>query len=187
MQKKRRTRIEKIITIITIIIIALTIAILIFARTSNNKEENINPETSTAGTSSSSINTNTNTNPQVKYSPLTPAEIEKITNAILSSEFIKSIPEKDPISLTFFKFENGERIWQNGFLIGKNQLLTSGAPGINLILHSKYISQLNSSNLCDIIQQANKNKDLGSQSDYSTMNLLMKYSGMLKYRDCFGI
>ena len=185
MQKKREARKEKTISIATLIIITLTIAILIFVKTANNKEENINPETSTAGTSSSSINTNTNL--QVKYAPLTPEEIAKITNAILSSEFIKSIPEKDPISLTFFKFENGERIWQNGFLIGKNQLLTSGTPGINLILHSKYISQLNGSNLCDIIQQANKNRDLGSQSDYSTMNLLMKYSGMLKYRDCFGI
>jgi len=184
MQKKREARKEKTISIATLIIITLTIAILIFVKTANNKEENINPETSTAGTSSSSINTNTNL--QVKYAPLTPEEIAKITNAILSSEFIKSIPEKDPISLTFFKFENGERIWQNGFLIGKNQLLTSGTPGINLILHSKYISQLNGSNLCDIIQQANKNRDLGSQSDYSTMNLLMKYSGMLKYRDCFG-
>ena len=173
MQKKREARKEKTISIATLIIITLTIAILIFVKTANNKEENINPETSTAGTSSSSINTNTNL--QVKYAPLTPEEIAKITNAILSSEFIKSIPEKDPISLTFFKFENGERIWQNGFLIGKNQLLTSGTPGINLILHSKYISQLNGSNLCDIIQQANKNRDLGSQSDYSTMNLLMKY------------
>ena len=186
MEKEREERKEKTISIATLIIIALIIAILIFVETANNKkEENINPETSTAGTSSSSINTNTN--PQVKYVPLSPEEIAKITNAILSSEFIKSIPEKDPISLTFFKFENGERIWQNGFLIGKNQLLTTGSPGINLILHSKYISQLNGSNLCDIIQQANKNRDLGSQSDYSTMNLLMKYSGMLKYRDCFGI
>jgi hypothetical protein len=45
---------------------------------------------------------------------------------------------------------------------------------------------LNGSNLCDVIQQANKNGDLGSESKYSTMNLLIKYAGMLKYRDCFG-
>jgi hypothetical protein len=179
-REKKGAKREKIINIAVIVTIVLVIAILIFAKTVNNKEEeNVNPAPPAGGSSSS--------NYQVKYSPLTPEEIAKVTNAILSSEFIKSIPEKEPISLVFFKFENGERIWQDGFLIGNNQLLATGSPGISLTLHSKYISQFNGDNLCDIIQQANANRDLGFESKYSSFTLLMKYSGMLKYRDCFGL
>ena len=174
---KHLMRKKKIIILSVLIIIAIVIAILMFARTANNKGESINSGTSAAGTGS---------NYQAKYSPLTPEEIAKVSSAILSSEFIKSIPENEPISLIFFKFENGERIWQDGFLIGRNQLLSTGSPGISLTLHSKYISQLDGSNLCDIIQQANKNKDLGSESKYSTTGLFLRYSGMLKYRECFG-
>ncbi|MCX6747218.1 MAG: hypothetical protein NTU63_03750 [Candidatus Pacearchaeota archaeon] len=174
--KKEMSKRKKIL-IISLVIIIIALAIIVFAKTMNNKEEgNINPASSAAGNSSY----------QVKYSPLSPEEINKVADTILSSEFIKSIPEKEPISLFFFKFENGERIWQDGFLIGKNQLLTEGTPGISLILHSKYISQLNGNNLCDIINQANKNGDLGFESKYSTAILLIKYVGMLKYRDCFG-
>jgi hypothetical protein len=174
---------KKKIIIVVLIIIALAIAIIISEKIKDNKAEgNINPE-SPAGVSS---NSNANSNYQVKYSPLTPEEINKVASTILSSEFIKAIPEKEPISLTFFKFENGERVWQDGFLIGRNQFLTEGSPGVSLILHSKYISQLNGNNLCDIIKQANNNRDLGFESKYSTASLFLKYAGMLKYRDCFG-
>lgn len=180
--KKREERREKIISFVIIIIIALTIAILVFAKIINNKEEkgDANSQPSVAG------NISTNTNYQVKYSPLSPEEVDKVRSTILSSEFVKSVPQSEPISLTFFKFENGERIWQDSFLIGNNQILTSGSPGVSLTLHSKYISQLNGSNLCDVIKQANKNGDLGFESKYSTFTLLIKYAGMLKYRDCFG-
>jgi len=58
---------------------------------------------------------------------------------------------------------------------------------IYLTLHSKYIEQLNTTGLCDTIKLANENKDLGFESEYSPTNLLIKYSGMIKYRDCFGI
>lgn len=175
-EKKEMSKRKKIL-IISLVIIIVALAIIVFAKTMNNKEEgNINPASSAAGNSSY----------QVKYSPLSPEEINKVADTILSSEFIKSIPENEPISLIFFKFENGERIWQDGFLIGRNQLLSTGSPGISLTLHSKYISQLDGSNLCDIIQQANKNRDLGSESKYSTTGLFLRYSGMLKYRECFG-
>lgn len=121
-----------------------------------------------------------------KYEALSQDEINKVSNAILASEFIKDIPEDSPISITFFKFENGERIWQGGFLIGNNQLLQSGNPGISIILHSKYISELNGNNLCDIIKEANKNGDLATESEYNKAGLFIKYAGLLKYKDCFG-
>ena len=125
-------------------------------------------------------------NQEVKYVPLSQVEIQKVADTILSSEFVKDVPEKDPVALTFFKFENQERVWQDRFLIGKNQLLTEGTPSAYLILNSKYISELNGDNFCDIIKEANKNGDLGFESEYGNVKLLIKYSGMLKHRECFG-
>jgi hypothetical protein len=188
MKKEKGTIKEKRITLATLIIIAITIAILIFAKTTNNQEEvNANSQPSASGNTNANTNPGASTSSQVTYSSLSSEEIAKVSNAILSSEFVKSIPEKDPVSLTFFKFENGQRIWQNSFLIGKSQFLTTGTPGISLILHSKYISQLDGTNLCDIIKQANKDGDLGMETKYSTATLFFKYAGMLKYRNCFGI
>ena len=125
-------------------------------------------------------------NNQVEIVPLSPEEKQKVIQTILSSEFIKDVPKKDPIALVFFDFANGQKIWQDGFLIGQNQLLSQGEPSIYLTLHSKYIYELNNNNLCEIIKKANNNGDLGFESEYNKARLLIKYSGMLKHRDCFG-
>jgi len=117
---------------------------------------------------------------------LTSTQVQKITQTILASTFSKDVPEKYPISLTFFTYWNGQRITLNSFLIGKGQILSSGTPGIKLTLHSKYVDSINGNNLCDIVKTANKNGDLGFESSYSTASLLLKYSGMLKHRACFG-
>jgi len=53
-------------------------------------------------------------------------------------------------------------------------------------LYTKYISELNGVNLCEIIKQANKNGDLGYHTEYNKAILLIKYSSLLKHRDCFG-
>ena len=121
-----------------------------------------------------------------RIEPLSDADREKVVQKILSSEFLDDIPEKYPISLRFFKFEEGQRIWQDNFILGSDQLLSSGNPGIRLTLHSKYISELDDTDLCTIIQAANKNRDLGFDSEYSTTSLLLKYRGMLEHRECFG-
>lgn len=123
----------------------------------------------------------------IQKTSLNQEEINKIRNAILSSEFIGALPEKGIISLQFFNFENGQRVWLNKFLIGKNKILTSGTPEIFITLHYKYIAELTSENLCEIIQTANANGDLGAWSDLSDAKLALKYAGLIKYRDCLGI
>ena len=120
-------------------------------------------------------------------SSLSSAEVEKIRKTILGSDFVSDLPKEGVISLTFFTFCNGERIIQNNFLIGKDQILTSGTPDIYLTLHYKYIAELNGDNLCEVIPRANANGDLGAYSDLSDSKLIMKYSGLMKYRDCFGL
>ena len=127
-----------------------------------------------------------NTGQPIRYVPLSQTEIDKVAQTITSSEFIKDVPEKNPVALIFYGFENGERVQQDAFLIGNNQLLNEGTPSVYLTLHSKYISELNGDNLCDVIKEANKNGDLGFQSNHNTASLLLRYVGMLKHRACFG-
>ena len=119
---------------------------------------------------------------QITVVPLPLEQKDKINQLILSSELIKDIPKNYPVSLRFFSFENGQRIWHDEFIIGSNK-----KPVIYLALHTKYIQELNNENFCEVIQRANKNKDLGFYSDNHKAVLLIKYSGMLKYRSCLGI
>ena len=129
---------------------------------------------------------NTVASGDARYVPLSQVEVQKIAGTIVSSEFIKDVPEKDPVALSFFNFDDQGRFWQDGFLIGKDQLLSQGEPSVYLALHSKYISQLDGTNLCEIIKEANNNGNLAMDSEYGKAKLLVKYAGMLKHRECFG-
>ncbi len=122
----------------------------------------------------------------IKVVPLSSEERQQVVVAVISSEFIEDIPKKYPVAITFFSFENGERIFHDSFLIGKQGFLTEGKPEVYLSLHSKYIKELNQENFCEIVQRANKVGDLGFYSESSKVSLLIKYRGMLKYRECIG-
>ncbi|MEK6833716.1 MAG: hypothetical protein AABY32_06750 [Nanoarchaeota archaeon] len=129
---------------------------------------------------------NDNAGAQVQIYPLTNEQKNIVSQTILSSEFIKDLPDNGAIALQFYDFVDGQRRWQGGPLIGKDGFLSEGQPDIILIMHSKYISQLDGTNLCDIIKSAQTNGDLGMETTESEVRLLLKYSGMIKYRDCFG-
>jgi hypothetical protein len=117
---------------------------------------------------------------------LTADEVSKVKNAILSSAFIKDLPNTGIIALHFFNYQYGQRVELDTFLIGKDQILSSGTPDMTILLHTKYIAELTPTNLCEIIPKANTNGDLGVDTTLGEAKLLIKYSGMMKYRDCFG-
>ncbi len=158
---------NKKIIIVVIVVITLAVVLFFIIDKSSKKGETV-------------------TTKDIKVVPLTLEEKQKVISTVLSSEFIKDIPENNPIALTFFSFENGERVWRDSFLIGRNQLLSEGNPAVHLSLPSKYISEFSEDNLCDIIKEANKNGDLGFYSEHSEVSLFIKYAGMLKHRECFG-
>jgi len=122
----------------------------------------------------------------IEVIPLSQEERQKVYTSVMSTEFVKDVPEKYPIAITFFSFENGQRIIRDSFLVGKDQFLSEGEPEIFLALHSKYISELTPENFCDSIKKANKAGDLAFDSDSNKASLLIKYRSMVKHRDCFG-
>lgn len=123
---------------------------------------------------------------EIEVVPLSEGERQKVVGVLQSSEFIKDVPKEMAIALRFYDFEGGVRRWRDGFLIGRDKLLSSGEPDIYLSLHAKYIAEINGDDLCDVIRGANENGDLGFHSEYSKARLLLRYAGMLKHRKCFG-
>lgn len=119
--------------------------------------------------------------------PLSPVERQVVVDAVLKTEFVKDIPEDEPVAIIFYDFETGERRLRDGFLINNKGFLSEGTPTVYVYLHSKYISELGQGDLCSVISQANKNGDLGTYSDYGNARLLLKYSGMLKHKSCLGL
>lgn len=117
---------------------------------------------------------------QVEIVPLNQEEKGLVMNVLSSSEMVSDIPEKAGVQLRFFKFENGQRVWQDGFNLGKGDL------DVYLSIDSKYIGELKNKDLCDVIKEANRNGDVGFYSEKNQASLLWKYKGMLKYRECFG-
>lgn len=126
------------------------------------------------------------TSATVKIVPLSSIQKEKVTNTLIESDFIEDIPEDYPIALRFYDFRDGKRIWQSGFLIGNNKLIKEGSPAVYLSLHSKYIDKIDELGICETIKLANKNKDLGFHSEYGKASLLIKYSSLVKHKECFG-
>jgi hypothetical protein len=124
--------------------------------------------------------------PPAIITSLTPDEVAKVRDSILSSEFVSALPKDGIISLHFFNYQNGQRVELDTFIIGKDEILTSGTPDISVILHSKYIAELTPTNLCDIITKARAGGDIAFETYESDTKLLLKYSGMIKYKDCMG-
>jgi len=80
---------------------------------------------------------------QIEIVPLSQEQINILGQNVLSSEFIADLPKNGIIGLRFYDFVEGQRIWQSGFLIGKDGFLDSGNPDLVLIMHTKYIAALN--------------------------------------------
>ena len=118
--------------------------------------------------------------------PLSQEQINILSQNVLSSEFIEDLPAKGIVGLMFYSFENGERIWHSGFLIGREGFLSSGTPDFILIMDAKYIEQLNEKDLCEVVQSADAEGAMWVESELSDAKLFLKYAGMMKYRDCFG-
>ena len=123
---------------------------------------------------------------QVEIVPLSQDQINIVGQTVLSSAFVGDLPSKGVIALQFYDFVDGQRVWQSGFLIGKEGFLSSGVPDMVLIMHTKYITELNQKDLCEVVQSAQANNDMWVESELSNAKLFLRYAGMMKYRDCFG-
>ncbi len=131
---------------------------------------------------------NVNVQAPVPDPSISAEQLEILNKTLSSSEMIKALPKNGIIGLKFYDFDgNGERVWRRIILIGKTGIISSGSPDIIMFMHSRYIAELEEKPLCDVVKGAEANGEVWSEGQQSDAKLLMKYSGMLKYRDCLGL
>ena len=127
---------------------------------------------------SNSINENSQNIPPVKIT------LDNFEEMLSQNQIIANLPSDARINLVL-----------SNSTIEKDYILTRGNvsdgkaenPDIILSLPLKYLDNFTSQNFCDVIQNANNNKDLGVKTEISAAKLLIKYSSMMKYKSCLGM
>lgn len=135
--------------------------------------------------------TNTNSQSQTSNQPrVAPVAVtyETLDSEIEKNAIIKELPDDAEILLKFYNFNSGEREWEKSFVINKGEVYEGEAQSdITIVIHSKYLANMRSSNFCNVIKQAKNNGDLGIETEMSDAKLAWKYKGIMKYKDCFGL
>jgi len=103
-----------------------------------------------------------------------------------STNLVQELPKSSEIGLKLFNSVNGEREWEETYVVKKGQVVlgTPVDPDIVAFIDSKYIGDLN--NFCNTIQVARNNGEFGFDKMKNDASLLWKFKGMTKYKNCFG-
>ncbi|MBT3691543.1 hypothetical protein HOG16_04860 [Candidatus Woesearchaeota archaeon] len=104
------------------------------------------------------------------------------------TQFVEDIPKNSIISIKFYNFNSGERQLEKSFILKKGEV-HEGTPDnedLVILIHSKYIQELNTLNFCSTISKARNNGDLGIEYGGSEVGILWKFRSMKKHSECFG-
>jgi hypothetical protein len=114
----------------------------------------------------------------------------RLEKVMAEQPLVKDVPSKGKISLRFFHFTEGCRLWDKSYIISDGKITaTNSDADIYITLSSDYVDKITATNFCDIIKEAREKDDLGqwTAEGLSEATLLWRYKGMLKYADCLGI
>ncbi|MEM0465929.1 MAG: hypothetical protein QXW97_04495 [Candidatus Pacearchaeota archaeon] len=111
---------------------------------------------------------------------------ENFASYLEQQQIIKDLPKNGLINLKLYKNENGQKIFEESFIITKGRVVKgeSNKPDAIIYLNSNYIKD---NDFCSTIKSALENNDLEYELKKSEFFLTLKYSGMLKYKNCFGL
>ncbi len=114
-----------------------------------------------------------------------------ITNENFAQHFekqqiLKDLPKKAVILLKFYDYVEGERVWEDSYIIRESSVILgeTNEADLEISLHSKYFSELGS--FCKTIKLAKANGEMGFELKISKTKFLWRYKGMTGYRDCLG-
>jgi|GEM_PF-1565478 len=118
----------------------------------------------------------------------TKPDFDRLKNVMQEQQIVRDVPSAGKISLKFYHFAEGCRIWDKSYILSDGQILEGGGESdIQLWIASSYVDRITESNFCDIIKEARANGDLGQDATESEVTLLWRYKSMLKYKECLGI
>lgn len=129
------------------------------------------------------VKSNTNSTPAIKIN------YSNIETQLSKNSIVKSIPADNEILLQFYNFNSGERTIEKAYTLRSSgvKLTNKTEAEIILLLSSKYLENLTNKNLCSVMEKANKNGDLGMETNLSSVELAWKFKSMREYKDCFGL
>jgi len=174
--------------IIAIVITILVIGGSIFALwTMNNSSEKVDTKTSVKTTGNVVKSTSSASKSSTSTKTTAPNYANLVKN-LPKNPMIQDLPSGKSLYVRFFSFPKGERVWEKSYILTKDGMKegTLDNAEVTLIVHSKYVNQITSSNLCDVMKKANTNKDLGFESELGYASLAWKYSSLMKYKSCFS-
>lgn len=116
------------------------------------------------------------------------ADYDNLENILPKTPMVQAIPSSGQLTIRFYNFNSGNRQWERGYLLEEGQVtqINSFSTDIDMIIHSRWLPELNENNLCDTIKSAKANGDFAAETKISKASLLWKYKGMLGFRDCLG-
>lgn len=109
-----------------------------------------------------------------------------LANLLSQTPMVQDLPNGESILLRFYNFNSGNREFEKSYILTKGSAKEGflDYPEITIVVHSKYVPELGNDNLCETIKRADSNNDVGIYTDLSTTKLVMKFSSMMKYKDC---
>jgi hypothetical protein len=187
MKKENRGVKKKIaVVIIVILVTAITTAFLVYDV--YFKEEPVKKTTSSSSSKSSGPSVPSRCSLVAKNDTYVRPDFQRLKQAMQNQQIVKDVPESGSISLRFFHFTDGCRIYDKSYIISDGKITEGGGKAdIYVILRSDYAEKITGSNFCDVVKQSRDNGDLGQWSEIGEATLLWRYKGMLKYRECLGI
>jgi len=124
--------------------------------------------------------------------PAIPINYTNLESQLVKNSIVKAIPSESVILLRFFNFDTGSRTWENSYIINSTFIMKINESNINednyeiiVLMHSKYLKELTTSNFCSIIKKANTNGDLAIETQLSSVELGWKFKSLYKFKDCF--
>lgn len=113
---------------------------------------------------------------------------ENFEEEVSKQSLVQDLPNEGEILLRFYNFKNGEKVWENSYVLRNTGVQKGELSNADLavLLHAKYLNSLTNYNFCSIIEQAKAAGDLGIETGLSKTALAWKYRSIMKYRECLG-
>ncbi len=117
-------------------------------------------------------------NSDYSFSPAQQLTFENLPKVMSNSHLIKSLSEDSSITLRFYS-KTPEEV-EHSYIITKASVKQGSSDNVDVIiyLHSKYMSQMTTANICEVIEKARKNKEVNINTQLSKVELAWKFRSL---------
>ncbi|MBX4196381.1 hypothetical protein KW805_02220 [Candidatus Pacearchaeota archaeon] len=120
--------------------------------------------------------------------PFSPPDFKRVRQMMLKQPLLEKIPANGNIRVQFYHYYNDCRKIDNSFRLERGNVDENGAEAdIEVLIATAYASRFTESNMCDLIKEAQNKGEMSTLFTVGKTTLLLKYSSLLDYKECFGL